>query len=148
MAPWQGVLLRGPVALPDDRGPALCLPPRDAEAGGESPASSRAARPRRVAAAHRRLPRVEAAHRFQPARHLQALSGTRRLAIRSRGPKLSSGDDHPPRVLREHAPRESILPELLIERRSHDREGLRVLLPEPDKFIDRADELPGLRGNS
>src|SRR2546426_75387 len=39
MASRQGILVRGPVALPDDRGPALCLPPRDAMAGGVIPAS-------------------------------------------------------------------------------------------------------------
>src|SRR6267378_5853956 len=80
MAARQGIHVRGPVAVPDDRGPALCLSSRDAKAGGESPAASRASRPRRLAAAHRRLPRVEAADSLQPARYLQELSGTGRLA--------------------------------------------------------------------
>src|SRR2546427_8945461 len=55
--------------------------PRDGEVGAEISAVGRAAREGRGTAAHRRLPRIEAAHRVQPARHLQALSRTGRLAI-------------------------------------------------------------------
>src|SRR6266581_3151796 len=72
MAARQGVFLRRPVALPDDRGLALCFSRRDGKAGAEISAVGRAARARRGAAAYRRLPRIEAAHRVQSARHLQA----------------------------------------------------------------------------
>src|SRR6266704_4993553 len=78
MASRQGVFLCGPVAFPDDRGPALCFSPRDGEAGAEIPEVGRAARARHGAAAHRGLPRVQGARRLQPARYLQALSRTRR----------------------------------------------------------------------
>src|SRR6185295_17716211 len=80
LASRQGVFVRGPVAFPDDRRIALRLSPGDGKAGAEIPAVGRAARARRGAAARRRLSRVETADRFQPARNLQALSGTRRLA--------------------------------------------------------------------
>src|SRR3989442_6994492 len=82
MASRQGVFLCGPVAFPDDRGPALCFSPRDGKSGAEIPEVGRVTRARRGAAAHCGLSRVAAAHRLQPARHLQALSGARRLDVR------------------------------------------------------------------
>jgi len=60
-----------------------------------------------------------------------------RTAI-GRSPKLSSGDDHPPRVAREHAPRKSLLPELSVAR----RDRYTIAAPAPDsreqEVLDRS----------
>ena len=50
--------LRRPVGVPDGRGPALRVSQRDGAPRAEDPASGGAARSRRGAAAHRRLPRL------------------------------------------------------------------------------------------
>ena len=75
--------LRRSLAVPDRRGAALCVPEGDGALGAQVPARGRAARPRRRAAADRRLSGLGAAHPVQRSRDLPALPGARSLAARA-----------------------------------------------------------------
>src|SRR5439155_21100464 len=76
----QGLQLPGPVAVPDDRRLALCVPPRHALARAEASQARRAARSRRRATAPCGLPRLEAPPAVQHARHLPPLRRAGRLS--------------------------------------------------------------------
>ena len=85
----RAALVRRPLGVPGRVRPVVRVPERHGARGQAHPAARGAPRSRRRATAHRRLPRVEAAHPVQRRRHLPALPGARREEAAPLGSRLN-----------------------------------------------------------